>query len=165
VAHDTDLQLPVLVSSPSDIGRLTRELEALNEALMQLELRQPGQEVKLPKTSLLLDKITAQNELNLLHKEERQRLLKFLQTVRKQAPLLHISFNADPTAGFMEKLVAWLRKEIHPHVLVTIGLQPNLGVGCIVRSGSRQFDFSLRQNFARKRDVLAGLLSAREPAV
>jgi len=36
------LSLPVLVSSPVDVGRLVRELEMIDETLLQLGLRQPG---------------------------------------------------------------------------------------------------------------------------
>jgi F0F1-type ATP synthase delta subunit len=68
--------------------------------------------------------------------------------------VLHISFSADPSVSFLEKLMAWLRKEIHPLVLVTVGLQPSIGAGCIIRSTNKQFDLSLRQDFKKKQDML-----------
>ncbi len=154
------LRLPVLVNSPRDIGRLAREIESINETLLQLKLRKGGDELKLPKTSYLLDRLIELNKLNLLHATDRQRLLQFLQLVKQQAPLLHISFSADPSPAFMEKLMAWLRQEIHPATLVTVGLQPNIGAGCIVRTTNRRFDFSLRENFTKNRQMLISQLVA-----
>lgn len=150
-----DLLLPVSVVGPTDIVRLIRELESLDEAMLQLSLRKEGApETKLPKTSKLMDQIAHVNKLNLLKKPDRQGLEQFLKDTKKQSPVMHISFSADPSPAFLEKLMSWLRREIDPAVLLTIGLQPNVGAGCIVRTTNKQFDFSLRQDFAKKRDLL-----------
>ncbi len=161
-AQATQLKLPVLVTGPIDVGRLLREVEAIDNTFLQLELRKTGQAVKLPKTSIMLDECVELNKLNLLQAEYRQLLLQFLKTVKTNAPKLHISFSADPAPVFTEKLMAWLRKEIHPLVLVTIGLQPNIGAGCVVRSTNKQFDLSLKQNFAKQRDLLMSQLALGE---
>lgn len=152
-------KLPVFIISPADVGRLVQELDSLDNSLHELELRQPGQATHLPHTSKLLGQMIELNELNLLHKSDRQRLRQFLVTVKDRAPVLHMSFSSDPSPAFLEKLVSWLRKEIHPQVLVTVGLQPTIGAGCIVRSTNRYFDFSLRQDFSRKRDMLIKALT------
>jgi hypothetical protein len=152
------LRLPVLVSSPGDVGRLIRELEAIDEMLLQLKLRKSGEQPRLPKTSYLLNRLVEINDLSLLNARERQHLQRFLQLVKDQAPLLHISFSADPSPAFMEKLMAWLRQEIHPQALVSTGLQPNIGAGCIVRTTNRRFDFSLRENFTQNRNLLISQL-------
>jgi hypothetical protein len=142
-----------LVVSPADVNRLSRELEAIDDGLLEASVRK-GDEAKLAKTSRLMDQLTGLNKLNLAHKADRQLLGQFLAAVRKQAPVMHMSFSADPSPAFMEQLVAWLRREIHPQVLVTVGLQPTLGAGCIVRTTNHQFDLSLRQNFVKKRGLL-----------
>lgn len=152
------LALPVIVSSPGDVGHLAHELDQIDEMLVQLSLRAPGSEVKMPKTSRLMDIMVEQNKLNLLKPEDRQLLKQFLEGVRNKAPRLHISFGTDPSVSFMEKLMAWLRREIHPLTLVTVGLQPNIGAGCIVRSTNKQFNFSLGQTFAQKRELLLNRL-------
>ncbi len=155
-------KLPVLVFSPADLGRLIRELELLDEALLQLSLRPGGKEVKLPKTTRLLDQTAQLNKLNLLQEADRQWLEKSLGAVKGKAPVLHISFSVEPSAAFLEKLLTWLRREIHPLVLVTIGLQPTLGVGCVVRGTNQYFDFSLREAFAKKRHLLLSSLTPEE---
>lgn len=146
--------LPVLVATPVDVGRLLRELEAIDNVLLQLQLRKGTDKPELPKTSQLMDQLVELNKLNLLVVDDRKRLNAFLASVQAKAPVLHISFSVDPQTAFIEKLMAWLRREVHPLVLITVGLQPNIGAGCIVRSVNKYFDFSLRQDFTNKHDLL-----------
>lgn len=157
-ASPKELSLPLQVATRADVGRLVRELAELDDQLHQLGLRTGGSSVKMPKTSLLMDKLTETNSLNLLKKEDRQALQNYLDTIHDQAPVVHISFSADPTPAFLDKLVSWFRREIDPALLLTIGLQPTIGAGCIIRTTNHYFDFSLRSDFAGKRDMLvAGL--------
>lgn len=150
--------LPLSVTSPTDLGRLLRELETLDNSLMQYDLKGQTAAVKMPKTSLLLDSVVDVNKLDLVVPEQRKNIIKFLQDAKAHAPVLHISFGADPAPAFVEKLMTWLRREIHPQVLLTIGLQPNIGAGCLVRSTNRYFDFSLRENFTKNRELLMSKL-------
>lgn len=146
--------LPPSVYNPRDVRRLINEIDALDNTLLQLGLRQPGSEVKLPRTSRLLDELVAVNGLNLLQENDRHGLKTLLEQTIKQAPLLHISFAADPSPSFIDKLILWFRDEIHPLTLITVGLQPNIGAGCVVRTTNKYFDLSLRQDFIQKKDLL-----------
>jgi hypothetical protein len=161
-SSNRQLSLPTLVASPADVGRLVHELEQIGEALLQLGLRAGGTAVKMPKTSRLMDQVIQLNQLNLLAAADRAALGQYLATVRQRAPVLHISFSADPSPAFTEKLMVWLRREINPHMLLTIGLQPGIGAGCVVRTTNKYFDFSLRQDFAKKRELLLAGLAAPE---
>jgi hypothetical protein len=147
--------LPVSVIGRVDVGRLQREVEALEEFLHQSTIRQPGTQPKLPKTSRLLDEIIQANKLNVLVQADCQRLLQLLKWIYTKAPILHMSFGADPSPLFTQKLVTWLRKEIHPMALLQIGLQPNIGAGCVVRTTNKYYDFSLRHRFVERRQLLA----------
>jgi F0F1-type ATP synthase delta subunit len=139
---------------------LVREVEDIDEKLRQLELRDGGTKVKMPQTSRLMDQMVELNGLNLLHANNREALRKFLESIRQSAPVLHMSFSADPSPAFIEKLMSYLRKEIHPLLLLTVGLQPNLGAGCMVRSTNKSFDMSLRQDFIKKRSLLTEKITA-----
>ena len=68
--------------------------------------------------------------------------------------MIHISFAADPSAAFTDKIVAWFRENIHPFVLIQVGLQPTIAAGCVVRTANHSFDFSLRQHFTKQRQLL-----------
>lgn len=159
----TELTLPLLVTSPVDVGRLVREVEALDNSLMQHDVGGASEPLKMPKTSLLLDAMIDANKLVLTDPTQRRRVLLFLQTVHTKAPVIHISFSADPAPAFIEKLMTWLRREISAQVLITVGLQPNIGAGCLVRTTNKYYDFSLRQNFTKNRALLMEKL--REVAV
>lgn len=155
------LTLPAAIARPADVSRLARELKMINDSLLQLSLRSGGTPVKMPKTSQLMDQIAQLNKLNLLKPEDRKVLEHYLLVLQTKAPVLHISFGADPTAAFIEKLMIWLRLELHPQILLTIGLQPNIGAGCVVRSTNKYFDLSLRQAFTNKRELLLAAISGK----
>jgi F0F1-type ATP synthase delta subunit len=162
--HENTLQLPVSVVSRVDVGRLLREVEAIDSFLKQSAIREPGTQVKLPKTSRLFDEVVQVNKINVLHEDERVRLHHFLTEVRADAPTVHMSFSADPAPAFTQRLITWLRSEVHPVVLLQVGLQPNIGAGCVVRTTNKYFDFSLRSRLKEKGDVLAQLLKAGSSA-
>ena len=147
-------KLPELVIGPADVRRLARELESINDVMADRRLRQKGDSAKMLKASLLLEQTVALNKLNLLQKKDRVLLAQFLQIVQTKAPVLHMSFSADPSSAFLAKLMAWLRQEIHPYALLNVGLQPTIGAGCILRTTNKYFDFSLRQHFAKQRMLL-----------
>jgi len=154
MAHNDTKPLPSFITGTLDVSSLIHELDKLEENFLQLKLRQSGSEVSMPKSSTMLNKTAEIYNLNLLHEADRKNLANYLRLTKDKAPIIHISFNADPTSEFLDKLILWLRSEIHPNLLVTVGLQPTIGAGCIVRTLNRYFDFSLRQDFINKRPIL-----------
>lgn len=155
------LKLSPLVTGSVGVVRLLRELEDINSSLLQASLRSGRTATKMPPTSYLMDEIIRLNKLNLLRKTDRAALDQYLKQLHSQAPVMHISFGAVPSPEFVEKLVTWLRREIHPAVLVTIGLQPGLGVGCVLRTTNKYFDLSLRQGLIKQRNLLKAELLVR----
>ncbi len=153
-AQKRQLSLPVLVFGITEVRRLKRELETLDEYMRQAAIREPGKQAALPRTSRLLDALATDNGRNLLQDEDRRELHQFLIGVEKSAPAIHISFASDPSSAFVAKLVTWLRGNIHPSILLQIGLQPTIAAGCVVRTGNKIFDLSLRQNLTDQRAKL-----------
>ena len=150
--------LPETAIGKMDIGRLVREADALENFLRESEIRKPGTSVKMPKTSRLMDEFITVNKLNPLHKQDRKVVLDYLDDIYHKAPVMHMSFAADPSPQFTKKLVARLRQQIHPQLLIQIGLQPDIGAGCLVRTNSKYFDLSLSHRFASRREALADVL-------
>ena len=160
------LKLPNNVVGVIDINRLHREMKKLNDFMHQASIREPGSPMSLPKMSRLFEEVAESNGLNLLQQEDRERLTEFLNGVKEAAPRLHISFSVDPSPFFLSRLMDYLRRAIDPFVLVQVGLQPNIGAGCVVRSTNKVFDLSLRENFRKKRGLLMqhiAKLEASEP--
>jgi F0F1-type ATP synthase delta subunit len=154
------MMLPPTVISRSDVGQLLRELESATEFLAQAAIREPGQTMKLPRASRLLEEVATLNGLNLLQSEDQKQLRSYLDGIKQHAPELHMSFATNPSPTFMQKLMSWLRKEISPQVLVNVGLQPTIAAGCVVRTPNHYFDFSLRKTMLQKKDLLATKIEA-----
>ena len=157
--NQTSLSLPMLIMTSSDLKRVRRELASLDDYLAQQQLRAPGQPMaRLPHTSRLLDEAAAANSLNLLDAGNRKQLKTFLDETTASAPILHVSFAADPSSAFLLKIVAWVRQNLHPFALVQVGLQPAIAVGCTVRTTNRYFDMSLGKRLMKQRGVLHDML-------
>ena len=71
------LRLPLQVTSPADVSRLLREITRLEESWLQLQVRQSGRTVNVPKASLLLQATAELNNYNLLQPNDRQLLQRF----------------------------------------------------------------------------------------
>lgn len=155
-----ELKLPVLVFGMVEIRRLKRELEALDEFMRQAAIREPGSQPALPRLSRLMEAMAADNSRNLLQEADRQELEQFLAGIQQSAPTIHVSFASDPSSAFVAKLVTWLRGNIHPQLLLQIGLQPTIAAGCVVRTPNKIFDLSLRHNLTDQRAKLIEALDA-----
>lgn len=149
-----ELVLPISIATKVDVGRLLREVSGIDEFLEQASIRQPGSSLALPKTTKVVDDIVSTNKVNLLVDTERKALIDFLTEIREKAPEIHMSFSAEPSASFMQKLTTYLRENIHPHTLVQVGLQPTIGAGFMMRTTNKYYDFSLRTTLKAKHQVL-----------
>lgn len=149
------LQLPVGIVGIGDVRRLRRDLDSLEETLQQMRLRTNAPVAKLPRATRLLEEFSATNRLNLLLPDDRQRAAAYLANVVKTAPVLHMSFAAEASRSFTTEIILWLRQNIASDVLLSIGLEPTIAAGCVVRTPSRQYDFSLRGQFAAQSSLLA----------
>jgi hypothetical protein len=146
------LELPIAIVSPTDVARLSRELENLDEFFRQSAIRQGGELQSAPRYSRLLDEVVVANNLNLLQESDRQTLIESFKVLAKTAPVMHVSFSVDPPGPYVQKIVFWFRQNIRGDVLVRVGLQPNIGAGCVVRTTNKSFDFSLKKFFDNKHD-------------
>lgn len=152
------LKLPSNVISQTDIARLMRELNGMDDFFVGANARQHGTKMDLPKISRQIDQTARDNKINLLEESDRRRLMAELKTIYEKAPNLHISFAVEPSPKAFEKVVLWLRSNIHPQTLVSIGLQPAIAAGCVVRTTNKVFDMSLRASLAKQTDYLQQLV-------
>lgn len=160
-AAPDDFSLPLAVATRTDVSRLVRELTGLDDYLAQAAIRRTGTPMNLPRTSRLLEETASSNGLNLLDEATRTTLNKELVAIRDNAPIIHASFAADPSAAFLQKIVQWFRAEIHPLALMQVGLQPGIAAGCTIRTSSRYFDLSLRSHFDDQRALLIEKIGAQ----
>lgn len=145
--------VPQLVGR-TDINRLLRELEALEET----SISRQGTAGEPFKVTSLLNQMAVANGYKLLEKSDRRQMVEQLTQIRDQAPLVHISFAAEPSPKVTETLVTWLRSNIHPYMQLQIGLQPSIAAGCVLRTPNKIFDFSLRASFEKQKPYLVELI-------
>jgi hypothetical protein len=119
--------LPFSVITVHDVNQLIRELDSIGDFFINIKSRDKTAILNLPQTSRLLEDVIQYNKLNLSKAQDREWLKLILQSVRTQAPALHISFSRDPNRNFLEKIVANIRREIHPLAILEVGLQPGIG--------------------------------------
>lgn len=146
------------VVSQGDLMRLERELNALDDFLIGAKARGAANAADLPRTSKLLDKVASDNGCNLLDDASRQAFIAALAGLEKQAPVIHFSFAAEPTPGTLQPLINWLRQNIHPNVFLSVGYQPRIAAGCIVRTPNKIFDLSMGAHLQKQAPLLMKLL-------
>lgn len=149
MAHNRSFVLPEMLYVRSDVNRLLREIEALEESTHAAKVR--PEEQKAP--SRLLQQIIDTNVHDGVAPSY-QELKRVLTKLHDSAPVVQLSFAANPTSEFMARIVSWFRSEVHPYVMVQIGLQPSIAAGCVVRTPNQYFDLTMRKHFQQKRDVL-----------
>jgi hypothetical protein len=138
-----------------DLSRLQREVEAIEIFMAQAKARAGGDKaLVMPRTTRNMEVLCHDNGLNLLVEADRTFLKNFLKTIHDKAPRIHISFAADPSAAFIQKIVGWFRGDVHPQTILQVGLQPTIAAGCVVRTTNKYFDLSLRKDFDKHRQLL-----------
>lgn len=153
------IALPEAVISPADVSRLRRGAGDLADYLNQMAIKNGDEPLPKPRTGLLAD-FGAANDLDLSHVEDCRQAVNKLSQLQKLAPVVHISFAAEPSDAFMRKIAAWFRANINPLTLITVGLQPSVAAGCYLRTTNRYFDLSLRKHLIDSRGQLVERLEA-----
>jgi hypothetical protein len=161
---DEILSVPKTVVSRVDVSRLAREVESL-VGLLDQQSHPHHKDTETPQISKTLTEIVKINHLDLDETRDRQRLYSFLSSLKTDAPQLHISFATEPSVEFTGKLITWLRDQIHPLILLEIGLQPTIAAGCIIRTTSKIIDCSMRQHLLSHRPELLKYLNGQPVGV
>jgi F0F1-type ATP synthase delta subunit len=143
------LKPPLSIATRLDVLRAVRELEDFENSMSEAHVK--GHHVP-PLTPLLKD-IADENNVNLHQKNEREQVFQKLEELRTSAPTIHISFAVEPEDKFVKKIAEWFRNEISKDVVLQIGIQPSIGIGCVVRTTNKFFDFSLRKHLNDKSDM------------
>ncbi|MBP7807118.1 hypothetical protein KA047_01335 [Candidatus Saccharibacteria bacterium] len=161
MAHSRSLVLPASLYTRADVSRLVREVEDLIASEHGDKLRSGEASLQM---SRLLQNVSDAN-VGDDGPPTLQSLKQALTSVHQKAPVVHLSFAANPSPEFLERVISWFRTEVNPYVLLQIGLQPSIAAGCIIRTPSKYFDLTMRKRFSEKRPVLVEQLrGSREQA-
>jgi len=151
---------PALVTR-TDLARLVREVESVDNEFEAQKARNHATGktgYRLPALSRQLGDFLDLNKLDITDDHGRMVFKEQLRAVKDKAPIIHMTFavEADPTS--LAQLVTYLRKEVHPQTLLSVGLQPSLVGGAYIRTPNHVHDFSLRELLASNRGVITAAL-------
>ena len=148
------IKLPSIALGTTEINQILRELRLLNDQTMQFTIRHPDKPILLLSAGYLLDKLIADNELDLVTPAARDELRRVLENIKTQSPVINISFARDVISNEIEPIINWIRSELHPTALIHIGIKPEIIGGCIIRTANHYYDFSFKQYFNKVQDSL-----------
>ncbi len=151
-----ELKLTDSIASKADVTRLYRELDLYCTQEIQHKIRKDKNETTA--VSDQLKDFAVQNSIDLSNKKDCDLLLKALSVFKEKLVVIHISFPVEPNLNCVSKLVIWFRQNVDPNIVVQIGLQPSIAAGIIVRTPSKQFDFSLRRHLYEQSNKLQQVL-------
>lgn len=153
--------LPAALIGRADLSRLVREVEAVDNDIEAQRVRGAEQTgYHLPTMSRSLSDFLQLNKIEITDDQSRMKLTEGLRQLKDKAPIMHMTFaiEADPEA--LQQLVTWIRTEIHPHALLSVGIQPRLVGGVYLRTPNHVHDFSLRSFMKDKRSIMIDDLEA-----
>ena len=150
---------PSLVSH-ADLAKLLRELEGVDNYLESQRARSGGKSagVQLPAMSKALSDLLEINKIELANDHTRMELRTTLRKLKDHAPVIHMTFAAESDPASMQQIVGWIRHELHPQALVTVGLQPSLIGGVYIRTPNHVHDFSVRAHMQNSREIIVKAL-------
>lgn len=154
------LVLPPVIAGVAELSRVLRDIAQLDDYMIQSAIRQTGGELSLPALSDLLDELAIVNKLNLKSRADRNELRKFLEDAKQHSPVVYLGLAHKATSDEVAPIIGWMRAELHPTLLVRIGLQPGIIGGCTIRTPNHYYDFSLKQHFEAARKVLISRMRA-----
>lgn len=155
--------LPVSLIGRPDLSHLIREVEAVGNELEAQKVRsEAGEAVRQPAVSQALEDFLDQNKLETTDGQAMMVLKEQLQELKEHSPVIHMTFAGPAEPAFLQEIVAWLRREVHPHTLVSVGVQPSLVGGAYVRTPNQVHDFSIKSLLQGKREIIVHELEGRD---
>lgn len=150
---------PSLVGRP-DVSRLLLEIEKVDNELETQAIREPNKPLAIPNMSRSLTEATTLNQLDITNRTHRQAMLKAMRVIKDKSPIVQVTFAVDPAPEIVLQLTTWIRQNLHPAALITVGMQPGIIGGCVLRTPDHIYDFSLRKQFTDNLPVLIEQIKA-----
>jgi hypothetical protein len=152
--------LPAALIGRSDLARLVREVETIDNDLESQKVRNRGTQngYSMPTMSRSMTDFLQQNSIDVGKDQVRMVVKDQLRKLKDKAPVIHMTFAAEADPEFLQQLTAWIRQNIHPQALLSIGMQPSLVGGVYMRTPNHVHDFSLKSLLHGKRDVIVNEL-------
>lgn len=137
------MTLPSDIYSPDQVSELTMELRRYMNAMRDnAAQKQAGKKPPTPEMSTALRTIYEDAINNLTTPDD---LLRDLEALLKNAPVVHLLLASTPGSELKRQLVLWFRTEISPSTLLAFAERRDIGGGVVIRAGSAIYDLSFRK--------------------
>ena len=149
--------LPPALITRADLARLVREIEGLDNELEAQKARNhaTGQTgYHMPNLSQGMADFIELNKLNQADDQGRMHVKEQMKIMKNKAPIVHMTFAVEADPISLQQLVAYMRKELHPQTLLSVGLQPAIVGGVYMRTPNQVHDFSVRAKLAASRGII-----------
>jgi F0F1-type ATP synthase delta subunit len=162
VAAPAPFVFPSALIGRADLARLLRELENLDNDLesQRARNRDKAEGYHMPNMSRALSDFLETNKIDAANDHARMELTKQLRKLKDHAPVIHMTFASDADPESLQQLVGWIRSELHPQALLSVGLQPSLVGGVYIRTPNHVHDFSVRAHMKDSRKLIVEALDA-----
>lgn len=151
------LALPPALVTRADLSRLSRDIESIDNDLEAQKARNHAtgkSGYAMPVLSRALNDFAELNKLDLSDDQTRMLVKDQVKALKEKAPVLHMTFAVEADLESIQKLVAYVRQEIHPLALISVGLQPSLVGGVYLRTPNHVHDFSIRNRLASTHGII-----------
>jgi F0F1-type ATP synthase delta subunit len=150
-----NMKLPDAILGIVELNRALHELDLFNDQITQQVIRYHDKtDVSIPIMGYSLNALISLNNLDIKDSQVRSELKYFLEDIKMHAPVIYLGFAQEVMSDELESIIRWMRSELHPNILVHVGLQPEIIGGCTIRTVNHYYDFSLRQYFNNTRSML-----------
>jgi G3E family GTPase len=140
------------------LSRLVRDIENIDNELEAQKARNhaTGQTgYHMPNFGKSLSDFAELNKLDLADDQLRMVLKEQMKLMKEKAPILHMTFAVEADPASLQQLVDYVRRELHPQALLSVGLQPSLVGGVYLRTPNHIHDYSVRSRLASARGVIS----------
>lgn len=156
-------QLPVDLYSPEQLSivllELRQHLVELRQATLRAKVSKKAESVEAPHFSALLTSLLHGVKVKLTDVEGLERMVKQLETLRNQAPTVHIVLSALPNRTVKRQFTDWFRANVHPATLMTFAARGDIGGGAVLQAGSHIYDFSFKETLLKNKPKIAELFA------
>lgn len=142
-------KLPPTIYTKSQLRQLQTELN-------QLSSLRTAKNIVL---SANLQDLATHNGLKDLNTALVKKLLTFVESTLQKAPEISLSLASLPNVEERGELVSWLRGKFNAQLMLHIIIQPELLAGCMLRTDSNVYDWSLRTALESNQEKLVARLA------
>lgn len=143
--------LPTSIATKRNLSDLVTSLEQIDNQMTAAAAHNNDAELQIDD---MTQDFLSENEFSLDSSNDRSEMIAQLRILKRQAPVIHMTFATEADSQSIGSLIRWFRESTHPQAITVIGFQPSLVAGAYIRTPNHIYDFSLKAAFKKGRSLL-----------